>query len=77
MGTPLRVTVRYLAAGSSTETLSVKIYGAVRGTPTPVYNAAATFMLFATVLGIGLVYVIYKQFGRGQGGSASDFATQL
>jgi spermidine/putrescine transport system permease protein len=71
------VTVRYLSGGSSTETLSVKIYGAVRGTPTPVYNAAATFMLLATVLGIAVVYVLYKQFGRGQGGSASEFATQL
>jgi len=72
------VTVRYLSAGSNTETLSVKIYSAVRGTPTPVYNAAATFMLLTTVLAVAVVYVLYKQFGKGQTGSATEFAaTQL
>lgn len=71
------VTVRYLSGASNTETLSVKIYSAVRGTPTPVYNAAATFMLLTTVLGIAIVYVLYKQFGKGQSGSATEFATQL
>ncbi|MEA2521743.1 MAG: spermidine/putrescine transport system permease protein [Actinomycetota bacterium] len=71
------VTVRYLSAGSSTESLSVKIYSAVRGTPTPVYNAAATFMLFTTVIAIAFVYVLYKQFGKGQTGSAAEFTTQL
>jgi spermidine/putrescine transport system permease protein len=68
------VTVRYLSGGSSTETLSVKIYGAVRATPIPVYNAAASFMLFTTVVAIAVVYVLYKRFGRGQEGSAADFA---
>ena len=46
------VTVRYLSGASNTETLSVKIYGAVRSTPTPAYNAAATFMLAMTVIGL-------------------------
>src|SRR5439155_15352714 len=32
------VTVRYLSGPSSTETLSVKIYSAVRGVAPPVYN---------------------------------------
>lgn len=71
------VTVRYLSGGSSTEPLSVKIYSAARGTPTPVYNAAATFMLFTTAIVIAVVYVLYKQFGRGQTGSAAEFSTQL
>ncbi|MEP7059358.1 MAG: ABC transporter permease [Actinomycetota bacterium] len=71
------VTVRYLSGGANTETLSVKIYGAVRGTPTPVYNAAAAFMLLSTVIVLAIAYVLHKQFGKGQGGSAADLAAQL
>ena len=71
------VTVRYLSGDSSTETLSVKIYSAVRSTPTPVYNAAATFMLGSTILAIGVGYLLYKRFGRGQDVSATSFAGQL
>jgi len=71
------VTVRYLSGGSNTEPLSVKIYGAIRGAPTPVYNAAATFMLLTTAVGIAVGYVLYKRFGKGQSASATDFATQL
>ena len=71
------VTVRYLSGNSQTETLSVKIYGAVRSTPTPVYNAAATFLLGSTVVAILIGYLLYKRFGRGQGASAASFAGQL
>jgi spermidine/putrescine transport system permease protein len=71
------VTVRYLSGTSSTETLSVKIYGAVRGTATPVYNAAATFLLGSTVVAILIGYGLYKRFGRGQDTSATSFAGHL
>jgi len=71
------VTVRYLSGESNTETLSVKIYGAVRGTATPVYNAAATFLLVMTVVAILIGYLAYKRFGRGQDTSATSFAGHL
>jgi spermidine/putrescine transport system permease protein len=71
------VTVRYLSGDSTTETLSVKIYGAVRGTATPVYNAAATLLLGSTVVAILVGYVLYKRFGRGQDTSATSFAGHL
>jgi spermidine/putrescine transport system permease protein len=71
------VTVRYLSGLSDTETLSVKIYSAVRATPTPVYNAAATFMLGATAVAIVIGLLLYKRFGRGQDASATSFAGQL
>ena len=71
------VTVRYLSGDSSTETLSVKIYGAVRSTATPVYNAAATFLLGSTVIAILVSYALYKRFGRGQDTSAATFAGHL
>jgi spermidine/putrescine transport system permease protein len=71
------VTVRYLSGRSSTETLSVKIYSAVRATPTPVYNAAATFLLLSTVVAILIGFILYKRFGRGQETSATSFAGRL
>jgi len=71
------VTVRYLSGKSTTETLSVKIYSAVRGSATPVYNAAATFLLVATVIGIAVGYVVFKWFGRGQRATATEFAAQI
>jgi spermidine/putrescine transport system permease protein len=71
------VTVRYLSGQSTTETLSVKIYSAVRATPTPVYNAAATFLLGSTALAILVGYALYKWFGRGQETSATSFTGQL
>jgi spermidine/putrescine transport system permease protein len=71
------VTVRYLSGDSTTETLSVKIYSAVRSTATPVYNAAATFLLGSTVIAILVGYVLYKRFGRGQDTSATSFAGHL
>jgi spermidine/putrescine transport system permease protein len=71
------VTVRYLSGQSNTETLSVKIYSAVRGVAPPVYNAAATFLLASTVIAIGLGYLLYRRFGRGQRATATEFAAQL
>ncbi len=71
------VTVRYLSGQSSTETLSVKIYSAVRGAPTPVYNAAATFLLGATAIAIAIGFLLFRQFGRGQRTSATEFAAQI
>ena len=71
------VTVRYLSGLSNTETLSVKIYSAVRAAPTPVYNAAATFMLGSTAVAIVIGVLLYKRFGRGQETTAAGFAGQL
>jgi spermidine/putrescine transport system permease protein len=69
------VTVRYLSGLGATEPLSVQIYGAVRGTPTPEYNAAATFLLVSTSLVISLGFLAWKFFGRGQGATdAQSFA---
>jgi len=71
------VTVRYLSSESSTETLSIKIYDAVRSTPSPVYNAAATFLLSSTAVAIVIGYLLYRRFGRGQETSAASFAGHL
>ncbi|HEU4354683.1 MAG TPA: ABC transporter permease [Actinomycetota bacterium] len=60
------VTVRYLSAGADTEPLSVKIYNAARGSPTPAVNAAATFMLVATFVVITVGFFAYRFLTRGQ-----------
>jgi spermidine/putrescine transport system permease protein len=60
------VTVRYLCASASCQPISVKIYEAARGSPTPAVNAAATAMLVATLLTITVGFVIYRFATRGQ-----------
>jgi len=61
------VTVRYLSGAANTEPLSVKIYGAARGSPTPAVNAAATVMLISTMLVIVLGYLLYRKVSKGSG----------
>jgi spermidine/putrescine transport system permease protein len=70
------VTVRYLSGPASTEPLSVKIYTAARGSPTPAVNAAATVMLLTTLVVIAIGWVAYRRFSRGAQADASSF-TQL
>jgi spermidine/putrescine transport system permease protein len=73
------VTVNYLSSVEATQPLSVKIYSAARGSPTPAVNAAATFMLISTLLAIGLGLIFYWALSRGQRAAGEsgvkDFAT--
>ncbi len=68
------VTVRYLSSVASTEPLSVKIYSASKASPTPAVNAAATVMLVATLIAVGLGLLLFRRFSRGQGDDVSTFA---
>lgn len=60
------VTVRYLCASQSCQTLSMIIYGSSRASPTPATNAAATLMLVSTLTAIALALVVYRFLTRGQ-----------
>jgi len=71
------VTVRYLSGPSSSESLAIKIYQNARASPTPALNAAATLMLITTTAMIGLGYLAYKRFSRGQEGADMATFTQL
>ena len=65
----------FLSADASSETVPIKIYSNVRGSPTPALNALATAMLVGTTIAIVLAVVALKVFRRGQRGSAvEDFA---
>jgi len=44
----------FLSADASTETVPIKIYSTVRGSPTPALNAMATAMLLGTTVAIAL-----------------------
>jgi ABC-type spermidine/putrescine transport system permease subunit II len=69
------VTVQALSAGSTSQTLAMKIYSAARSSPTPEVNAAATMMLVTTLLVITGGVLFYKKFSKGQElGGATDFA---
>jgi spermidine/putrescine transport system permease protein len=66
----------FLSIDASSETIPIKIYSNVRGSPTPALNALATVMLVGTALAIGLAIAALKLFRRGEKGSAvEDFAT--
>lgn len=66
----------FLSLDASSETIPIKIYANVRGSPTPALNALATVMLAGTVIAITLAIGALKLFRRGEKGSAvEDFAT--
>jgi spermidine/putrescine transport system permease protein len=66
------VVTSYLAKGSDTETVPIKLYSAARGAPTPALNALATIMVVVTMLCLVLAYVVYKRLARGTDGSALE-----
>jgi len=59
------VLVRYLSGDASTEPVSVKIYNTARAAPTPALNALATLLLAATLLAVGMGYLVYRRITRG------------
>ncbi|HET6876479.1 MAG TPA: ABC transporter permease [Jatrophihabitans sp.] len=71
------ITVRYLSAGANTEPLSVKIYNFSRGTLTPAINAAATFLLFSTLVVAFVGVFLYRRITSGQRGRTEDLAGHL
>jgi spermidine/putrescine transport system permease protein len=60
------VVSQYLAGGSDTTTVPMRIYAQARGAPTPALNALATLMLIVSLLALVLAYVIYRALTRGE-----------
>ena len=71
------ITVRYLSAGANTEPLSVKIYNFSRGALTPAINAAATFLLFSTLVIAVIGVFLYRRITRGQRGQTQEMTEHL
>ena len=72
------VVSQYLASGADTTTVPMRIYAQARAAPTPALNALATLMLLITLMALGLAYLVFKFFTRGEkGGSAIEQIASL
>ena len=60
------VVSQYLASGSSTTTVPMRIYAQARGAPTPALNALATLMLLVSLLALVLAWFVYRGLTRGE-----------
>jgi spermidine/putrescine transport system permease protein len=67
----------FLSADASSETVPIKIYSNVRGSPTPALNALATAMLIGTAIALVLAVIALKMFRRGGRGSAVEDLARL
>jgi spermidine/putrescine transport system permease protein len=69
----------FLSAGSSTDTVPVRIYSAGRTAPTPALNALATLTLAITVLIAVIAFLLWRvvQLRRGRTGSTLQEFAQL
>ena len=67
------VVAQYLASGSDTTTVPMRIYSQARGGPTPALNALATIMLVVSLLALVLAYVVYRALTRGEQQRAAAF----
>jgi spermidine/putrescine transport system permease protein len=65
--------VSYFLFGSSEAiTVPIKLYSAVKASPSPALNALATLLLVGTVLALILAYVVLRLRRRDSAGSALD-----
>jgi spermidine/putrescine transport system permease protein len=73
------VVSQYLASGSDTTTVPMRIYSQARGGPTPALNALATIMLLVSLLAVVLAYVVYRALTRGedQGSAVKQLAMDV
>jgi spermidine/putrescine transport system permease protein len=65
------VVSQYLASGSDTTTVPMRIYAQARGAPTPALNALASLMLVVSLLAIVLAYVVFRLLTRGEKGASA------
>jgi spermidine/putrescine transport system permease protein len=63
------VVSQYLASGSDTTTVPMRIYAQARGAPTPALNALATLMLLVSLLALVLAWGVYRAMTRGERGA--------
>jgi spermidine/putrescine transport system permease protein len=71
------VVTQYLSSGQSTQTVPILIYGAARGATTPALNAVATVMVVATLLAVGLAYLVYRWASRAQPAAAGSALNEI
>lgn len=63
------VVTQYMSSNSTTTTIPMFLYSNARGgTSTPALNALATILVFTTLIGITIAYLVYTALGRRTGG---------
>ena len=62
----------FLSAGSTTDTVPVRIYSSGRTAPTPALNALASLTLFVTLAIATAAFLVWKAVSRARGGAAGD-----
>src|SRR6201999_2884591 len=68
------VVAQYLASGSDTPTVPMRIYAQARNAPTPALNALAPIMLVVSLLALVLAWLAYRWLSRGRSAGIDDFA---
>lgn len=62
----------FLSAGSDSETVPIKLYSTARASGSPSINALGSITLFATLLMIGIAWLVMKLFKTRTAASATD-----
>jgi spermidine/putrescine transport system permease protein len=60
------VVAQYLASGSDTTTVPMRIYAQARNAPTPALNALATIMLVVSLAALALAWVVFRWLSHGR-----------
>jgi spermidine/putrescine transport system permease protein len=59
------VVTQYMSSNASTITIPMYLYSQARGgTTTPALNALATILVFTTLIGVGVAYLVYTALAR-------------
>jgi spermidine/putrescine transport system permease protein len=62
----------FLSSDASSATVPIKLYSAVRSSPTPALNALATLLLVGSFLAVVLAWLVIRRRGDAAGGSALE-----
>jgi spermidine/putrescine transport system permease protein len=57
---------QWLSCGAGCDTVPIRIYGATRGSQLPSVNALAALMVYFTLIALGLAYLLFRFFTRGE-----------
>jgi spermidine/putrescine transport system permease protein len=72
------VVTQYMSSNATTTTIPMYLYSQARGgTTTPALNALATILVFTTLIGIGIAYLIMTTLGRRTGGEEVSALREL
>jgi spermidine/putrescine transport system permease protein len=57
---------QWLSCGAGCDTIPIRIYGAARAVQMPSVNALAALMVYFTLIALGVAYLVFRFFTRGE-----------